>query len=264
MTGFFSKDFILESSYGQYHLYSIVIYVIALIGAIFTTLYSVKILYLTFLTSPNGSIYYYKNAHEGNIFISLPLIILALFSIYFGFLTKDIYIGLGSGFLDNSIFIHPSHEISIDTEFSITGFLKLLPLFLTLFIISISVLISELYPFIVNNFKLSNIGYLVFGFFNQRFLIELFYNKFIVNMILLLGGQTTKTLDKGSIELIGPYGIQKIALIISKIINNLNNGIVTNYGLYIVIGIIIYLINIILNSFFFLIFGVVLLFMLNI
>src|SRR2546423_259759 len=54
MTGFYSKDFILESVYGQYHLSSIIVYFIATIGAMFTTLYSVKILYLTFLTNPNG------------------------------------------------------------------------------------------------------------------------------------------------------------------------------------------------------------------
>ena len=54
MTGFFSKDFILESAFGQYYFSSIAVYVIAVLGAIFTTLYSVKVLYLTFLTYPNG------------------------------------------------------------------------------------------------------------------------------------------------------------------------------------------------------------------
>ena len=41
----------------------------------------------------------YKHAHEGDIFLSLPLVILAIFSIFFGFITKDIFIGLGSRFL---------------------------------------------------------------------------------------------------------------------------------------------------------------------
>jgi NADH-ubiquinone oxidoreductase chain 5 len=44
MTGFYSKDFILESAYGQYHLSSIIVYFIATIGAMFTTLYSVTYL----------------------------------------------------------------------------------------------------------------------------------------------------------------------------------------------------------------------------
>jgi NADH-ubiquinone oxidoreductase chain 5 len=53
---------------------------------------------------------------------------------------------------------------------------------------------------IIFNFKLSNLGYYVFGFFNQRFLVEFFYNKYIVNTVLNLGGKTTKILDKGTIE----------------------------------------------------------------
>src|SRR5256885_5657035 len=72
MTGFYSKDFILESAYGQYHLSSIIVYFIATIGAMFTTLYSVKVLYLTFLTNPNGSLINYKqghSAHDADIFI---------------------------------------------------------------------------------------------------------------------------------------------------------------------------------------------------
>jgi NADH-ubiquinone oxidoreductase chain 5 len=72
MTGFFSKDFILESAYGQYNYSSITIYVIAVIGAIFTTLYSLKVLYLTFLTNPNGPVLSYKHAHESDIYMSLP------------------------------------------------------------------------------------------------------------------------------------------------------------------------------------------------
>ena len=74
MTGFYSKDFILESAYGQYYFSSTVVYIIATIGAMFTTLYSVKVLYLTFLTNPNGPLINYKNAHEGDIFMSLPAV----------------------------------------------------------------------------------------------------------------------------------------------------------------------------------------------
>jgi NADH-ubiquinone oxidoreductase chain 5 len=242
MTGFYSKDFILESAYGQYHFSSIDVYVIAVIGAIFTTLYSVKVIYLTFLAAPNGSKNYYKNAHESDIFISLPLVVLAIFSIYFGYITKDIYIGLGSGFFaDNSIFIHPVHEILIDTEFGVPTIFKLIPLVLTVSFSALAIVYSEFMPNIISNFKLSNLGYYIYGFFNQRFLIEFFYNKFIVNSVLDIGGQTTKVLDKGSIESVGPYGFGIILTKSSKIISSLSNGVVTNYALYILIGICFYL-----------------------
>jgi NADH-ubiquinone oxidoreductase chain 5 len=245
MTGYYSKDFILESAYGQYHFSSIAVYIIATIGAIFTTLYSIKVLYLTFITNPNGNFYDYKKAHEGNIFLSLPLILLAIFSIFFGFMAKDIYLGLGSEFfIDNSIFIHPLHEITIDTEFGVMTFYKLLPFFFTILFSVIAILFLEFLPDILNNFKLSRIGYFTFGFFSQRFLVELLYNNYIVNFILNLGGQTTKIMDKGSIELIGPYGLEKALVSLSKTITTFNTSIVTTYALYILIGLSTYLFSI--------------------
>src|ERR1700743_525965 len=209
MTGFYSKDFIIESAFGKYYISSIVVYYIATIGAMFTTLYSVKVLYLTFLGNPNGPIINYKahGAHEGDIFLSLPLIILAIFSIFFGYITKDIFIGLGSGFFaDNSLFIHTSHEIMLDTEFAVPTIFKLLPLIFLIFLSIISIIMSEFFPKILLHFKFSPFGYNLFSFLNKRFLIELFYNKYITGIILKLGGQTTKVLDKGSVELLGPSG----------------------------------------------------------
>jgi len=309
MTGFYSKDFILESAYGQFFFSGTVVYFIATIGAMFTTLYSVKVLYLTFLTNPNGSkanygatinkdkdlfnwynieidahrgIHWdiidsdlskgihswkqrfylskiesdYKNernkllveiskpANEGDIFMTLPLIILAVFSIFFGYITKDIFIGLGSGFFaDNSIFIHPTHEIMLDTEFAVPTLFKLLPLIFTISLSIIAIVLSEFVFFqtILIRFKLSRLGYNIFSFFNQRFLIEMFYNKYITNFVLKLGGQTTKVLDKGSVELLGPYGSEKGLGSSSENIASLNTGVITSYALYILIGLIIYI-----------------------
>ena len=242
MTGFYSKDFILESAYGQFFFSSIVVYFIATIGAMFTTLYSIKVLYLTFLTNPNGPLINYRNAHEGDIYMSLPLIILALFSIIFGYITKDIYIGLGSSFfIDNSLFIHPYHEIILNTEFAVPILFKLLPLIFTILLSIVSIIFSEYIEKSILRFKLSNIGYNIFGFFNQRFLIELFYNKYISNIILNLGGQTTKVIDKGSIELLGPYGLELGLINLSKNIASLDTGVITSYALYILVSLISYI-----------------------
>nr|YP_010371633.1 NADH dehydrogenase subunit 5 [Exserohilum rostratum]UOU81287.1 NADH dehydrogenase subunit 5 [Exserohilum rostratum] len=250
MTGFYSKDFILESAYGQYYFSGTVVYIIATIGAMFTTLYSVKVLYLTFLTNPNGPLINYKNAHEGDIFMSLPLMILAVFSIFFGYITKDMFIGLGSGFFsDNAIFIHPSHEIMLDTEFGVPTLFKLLPLMFTISLSVIAIVLSEYLSTILIYFKLSRVGYNIFSFFNQRFLIELFYNRYITGVILKLGGQTTKVIDKGSVEYLGPYGLEKGLLNISNNIARLNTGVITSYALYILIGLIFYLLfNSYINS----------------
>jgi len=243
MTGFYSKDFILESAYGQFCFSSTAVYFIAVIGAMFTTLYSVKVLYLTFLTNPNGSLIDYKKAHEGDIFMSLPLILLAIFSVFFGYISKDIFMGLGSGFfLDNSIFIHPLHEIMLETEFAVPVLFKLLPLLFTILLTFIAIIYSEFLPKLLIYFKFSRLGYNIFSFFNQRFLIELFYNVYITDLILKLGGQTTKIIDKGSIEYIGPYGLELALTNLSKNVSKLDSGVITSYALYILLGLIFYII----------------------
>src|SRR5438045_9761944 len=94
------------------------------------------------------------------------------------------------------------------SEYAVPILFKLLPLFFTITLSLISIIFTEFYPRLLIKFKLSNIGYNIFSFFNQRFLIELFYNKYISGVILKLGGQTTKVMDKGSIELFEPYGLE--------------------------------------------------------
>lgn len=167
------------------------------------------------------------------------LIILAIFSIFFGYITKDIFIGLGSGFFfaDNSLFIHPNNEIMLDQEFAVPLLFKLLPL---IFTISFSVLamVFSLMGKVLIYFKLSRLGYNIFGFFNQRFFIELLYNKYITGLVLMLGGQTTKVIDKGSVELLGPFGLEKLLISFSKSLTKLNTDIITSYALYILIGLI--------------------------
>jgi NADH-ubiquinone oxidoreductase chain 5 len=174
--------------------------------------------------------------------MSLPLIILAIFSIFFGYITKDIFIGLGSAFFsDNSLFIHPTHEIMLDTEFAVPTLFKLLPLVFTISLSVLAILFSEFLPKVILHFKFSRLGYNIFGFFNQRFLIELYYNKYITGLVLKLGGQTTKVIDKGSVELLGPFGLEKGLINLSRNIASLDTGVITSYALYILIGLIFYI-----------------------
>ena len=48
-------------------------------------------------------------------------------------------------------------------------------------------------------------------------------------------------MDKGSIELVGPSGLEKILVRLSKNLSSLDTGIVTSYALYILIGLIFYI-----------------------
>jgi NADH-ubiquinone oxidoreductase chain 5 len=129
----------------------------------------------------------------------------------------------------------------LNTEFAVPTLFKLLPLIFTLSLSIIALNLSEYNPNLLVSFKLSRIGYTIFSFFNQRFFVEQIYNTYITERVLKLGGQTTKVLDKGSIELIGPYGLEKALTNLSSDIARLDTGIITSYALYILIGLMFYI-----------------------
>jgi len=129
----------------------------------------------------------------------------------------------------------------LDTEFAVPTLFKLLPLAFTISLSVLAIILSEFLPLVLINFKLTRLGYNIFSFFNQRFFIELFYNRYITGVVLKLGGQTTKVLDKGSVELLGPFGLEKGLVTLSKNIASLSTGVITSYALYILIGLIFYI-----------------------
>ena len=129
----------------------------------------------------------------------------------------------------------------LNTEFAVPTLFKLLPLLFTISLSVIAIVISEFLGKILITFKFTRLGYNIFGFFNQRFLIELFYNKYITDIVFKLGGQTTKVIDKGSVELLGPYGLEKGLINLSRNIVSLDTGVITSYALYILIGLIFYI-----------------------
>lgn len=75
------------------------------------------------------------------------------------------------------------------------------------------------------------------------------YNRYISATVLKLGGQTTKVLDKGAVEIFGPYGLEKKLTLLSRSIDSLSTGLVTSYALYILIGLISYLCLTLFNEF---------------
>jgi len=98
LTGFYSKDIILELAYGSFILEGRFVHTLGIIAAFFTAFYSIRLLGLTFLRPANGLRIHYEKAHEGGIFRVFPLILLSFLSIFIGYLGRDSRIGLGSDF----------------------------------------------------------------------------------------------------------------------------------------------------------------------
>src|SRR6202035_3112220 len=86
LTGFYSKDLILELSYGQYSFSGTYAFILGTMTAGITAFYSFRLISLVFLTVPNGPRTSYLSSHEANFSVIIPLFILSLFSILFGYI----------------------------------------------------------------------------------------------------------------------------------------------------------------------------------
>ena len=126
LTGFYSKDAILEIAFSKYSCVSHFSYFMGSFTAFFTSFYSIRLIYLTFIVKTNSFKSIIKKAHEPSIYMYFPLIFLLFGSIFFGFFFKDMFIGLGTSFWGNSLFTLPLNSFSIEGEFLPT-YIKLLP-----------------------------------------------------------------------------------------------------------------------------------------
>jgi NADH-ubiquinone oxidoreductase chain 5 len=84
--------------------------------------------YLVFFAKSNSPAKAVSLSHESSYFISYVLAVLGFLSIFIGFIFKDLFIGLGSDFFDNSIFQLVNHASILNAEFLDYNY-KLIPLY---------------------------------------------------------------------------------------------------------------------------------------
>ena len=130
LTGFYSKDCILEIAIGKYNYIGNFCYFLGCSAAFCTSFYSFRLLFLTFINSTNSFKSSIQSAHEADIKMIIPLIFLGLGAIFYGFLSRDLMIGLGSLFYNNTYTNFYNFNM-LDSEF-LSGFIKNIPLIFTI------------------------------------------------------------------------------------------------------------------------------------
>jgi len=229
LTGFYSKDLILETAFAKFSLPGHFAYWLGSFGAFCTAFYSIRLLYLTFLNECNGYRSVFVNVHESPIRMSLPLFILVFPSIFIGYLTKDMIVGFGTNFWGNALFIFPNNLSLVDSEF-ISIYNKLLPLLLSFSGGFLSYFLYRYNLIGLYRFKISSLGRQIYTFLNRKWFFDKVYNEFINQNLLKFGYFTSyKSIDRGFIEMLGPYGLSNMIFERAFYLKNLQNGIVYQY-----------------------------------
>ena len=231
LTGFYSKDLILEVAYSKYTISGNFAYWLGSICVLFTSYYSFRVLFLTFLNPTNAYSKSIEKSHEASFLLALPLIILAWGSIFVGYLGKDMMVGLGTDFWGNALMQHPQY--SCISEF-IPQFHRNLPLILTLTGAVLAFLFNSLNTFSLHFLKKCRSIYI---FLNQRWFFDKVYHDFIAKKAFDFGYETSfKSFDKGILEIIGPTGIMRTFTELMIQSRNLQSGYVYHYALFMLIG----------------------------
>jgi len=238
LTGFYSKDLVLELAYAQYEFSGTAAYWLGTLSACLTAFYSFRLISLTFLTYPNASKSVYANTHDAPTIVMVPLVILSLLAIFFGYVARDAFVGVGSDFLSGSLFIHPSHIIMVEAEFGIPLAAKLLPAVLTLVGAGAAFYLYNLVPQVLIGLTRSSLGQGLYAFFNGKYFVDVIYNHYFINGGLRVGYLISKVLDRGLIELVGPYGLATGLTTGSDNIAKLDTGDLTAYALYFLLGLV--------------------------
>jgi len=209
LTGFYSKDLILEVAFAQQTSFSFFCYILGSVSVFCTSFYSTRLLFMTFLVEPNGNKFIILNAHESSYRIGFPLFLLALLSIIIGYLSKDLFVGLGTPFWGNAIFTNAENFTKADSEF-IAYFYKIIPLLLSFCgaFFAIAIYIFSLNLFF--NSKYKNFSLLFANFLVKKWYFDKFYNQiFGLNFLNFSYNFSYKDIDRGILEFFGPLTIVK-------------------------------------------------------
>jgi NADH-ubiquinone oxidoreductase chain 5 len=167
LTGFYSKDVILEVAYGKYTNEGHFSYALGSMGAFLTAFYSTRLLYLTFLSQPNGYKTVLCKAYDSSYQICTALGVLSVPSVLIGFYSKDMIIGLGTDFWGNSLYVLPKNMNMIDAEFIDHKF-KILPVILSLLGATSSFLLYSFFSKSLFKLKISFLGKKIYNFLNKK------------------------------------------------------------------------------------------------
>lgn len=230
LTGFYSKDVILEVSYGKYSNSGHYSYLLGSIGAFLTAFYSTRLLHLTFLSKPNGYKSVICSAYDSSYRILFSLCTLSIPSIFIGYLTKDMIIGLGTDFWGNAIFVLPENMNLIDAEFIKYKF-KVLPVVLSLLGATSSFILYSFFNNTLFNIKISYIGKRFYNFFSKKWFFDKVYNEFITQFLFKFSYNTSyKLIDRGIIEILGPMGLSSLITKQAKMFYKLQTGSIYHYS----------------------------------
>ena len=241
LSGFYSKDAIIEFAYLRGSSLGNYAASIGIFTAFLTSIYSWRLFFKTFHGSYNNKNIPINETHESPFVMLAPLLLLAIGAVFSGYLFKETFIGHhSSDFWQASIFF--LDEIKHDP-------IPIWFLFLTPTLVVISIPISYYYFIyntkILDDFKKTNLP--LYYFLLNKWYIDELYEKLFVFPAKKIGSFFWKQGDLGFIDRFGPDGISKLIKRLSNKAGLFQTGFIYDYAFAMLIGLSVLLTYLILN-----------------
>ena len=230
LSGFFSKDAIIETAYSSTSFFAGYAVTIGVLTAFMTSLYSWRLIFMTFHGTFNNKNISLSKVHESPAVMLVPLLFLALGAIFAGYAFKDYFIGSQFiQFWNNSIFFLKEFVLHHPPLW----FLLLTPI-LVLLAIPLS------YYFFVKD-KKSLDGFIeinkpLYNFLVNKWYFDELYDFLFVKPAKKIGTFFWKIGDGTIIDGFGPDGLTKLIKSVSDKAVQFQSGFLYHYAFVILIG----------------------------
>ena len=228
LAGFYSKDAIIESAYFSKSLFSGYAFVIGIVTAFITSVYSWRLIFKTFHGKYNNSMSFEK-VHESGPVMLIPLLLLAVGAIFSGYVFHEIFIGEKTEFWGKAIFFlnhvehgHPPMWLIILVP---TLVISSIPLSFILFLKR-----KE----IVESFVSTNKP--IHTFLVKKWYFDELYDLIFVRTFRNIGTFLWQKGDVNTIDGYGPDGIARVVKKISERTSKVQSGYLYHYATVILVG----------------------------
>ena len=234
LSGYYSKESILENAYYASNGIAYFAYVVGILTALLTAFYSWRLLFLTFHGDSRSDIKTYEHAHESPYVMTIPLLILAIGSVFSGVFFADYFIGYyKKEFWDSAIILSESSH-------------KYLPLTQSLIsksAVAIGIIVCVLiYANSLNRAK--NLSYNLdplYSLSKNKWYVDELYHKIFVLTFFRLANFFWKKGDENTIDGFGPNGISWVIAKSSSYISMFQSGYLFHYAFAMLGGLVIIL-----------------------
>ena len=214
LTGFYSKDLIIELIYGEHYLRFALW--LGVLSAFLTAFYSFRLANFTFFNNPQINILTFNKSHEGNWNLRWPLILLLLSSIIIGFI------------LQNSI-------LKDELPIIITNISKFSPLIVSLsgalLAIILALSIKKWWKIWMQDLNIK-----LYSFTNNAWYFDNVFHYYISTPILNFGFYVTyKLIDNQLLEYLGPSNLFNKVTFVSNTVSKYHIGKLSTYLLVFII-----------------------------